>query len=54
MQRIALLVIASLYVSTPAFAGGEKATADSSTSTPAKKKSKKRSKRIAAFRGHNA
>jgi uncharacterized protein YcbK (DUF882 family) len=57
MQRIALLVVAALCVSTPALAGSEKATADSSSSdsTPAKsKKSKKRSKRVAAFSGHNA
>lgn len=57
MQRIALLVFAALCVSTPVFAGGEKATADDSSaaSTPAKKKSsKKRNKRVAAFSGHNA
>jgi len=54
MQRIALLVIAALCASTPAFAGAEKATADSSSSTPAKKKSKKRNKRVASFSGHNA
>ncbi len=56
MQRIALLVTAALCMSTPAFAGAEKATADSASSTPAKsKRSKKKSKkRVAAFRGHNA
>jgi uncharacterized protein YcbK (DUF882 family) len=58
MQRIALLLIAALCMSAPAYAGAEKATADSSSATPAKskksKKSKKRSKRVASFRGHNA
>jgi uncharacterized protein YcbK (DUF882 family) len=55
MQRLALLVIAALCTSAIAHAGAEKSTADSSSTTPAKaKKSKKRSKRVAAFRGHNA
>jgi uncharacterized protein YcbK (DUF882 family) len=55
MRRIALLVIAALCMGAPAFAGSEKATADSTSSTPAKKKSKKKKKkRVAAFRGHNA
>jgi uncharacterized protein YcbK (DUF882 family) len=57
MRRIALLVIAALFSSTPAFAGVEKATADSASATfapGAKKSSKKRKKRVAAFRGHNA
>src|SRR5262245_13216938 len=55
MRRIALCVIAALCVSAPAFAGAEKATADSASTTPAKKStSKKRKKRVAAFRGHNA
>ncbi|HEY5926784.1 MAG TPA: DUF882 domain-containing protein [Kofleriaceae bacterium] len=54
MQRIALLLIAVLCWSTPVFAGAEKSTADSTTSTPAKKRSKKSKKRVAAFRGHNA
>src|SRR6187551_2506384 len=55
MQRLALLVIAALFVSATAHAGAEKSTADSSSSTPAKvKKSQKRGKRVAAFRGHNA
>ncbi len=54
MRRIAPLLIAALCASTPAFAGAEKATADSSSSTPAKKRSKKSKKRVAAFRGHNA
>jgi uncharacterized protein YcbK (DUF882 family) len=58
MQRLALIVIASLCMSATAQAGAEKSTADSSSSTPGRsnsaKKSKKRSKRVAAFRGHNA
>jgi uncharacterized protein YcbK (DUF882 family) len=55
MQRLALLVIATLCMSATAHAGAEKSTADSSSSAPAKsKKSKKRNKRVAAFRGHNA
>jgi uncharacterized protein YcbK (DUF882 family) len=57
MQRIALMVIAALCVSAPAYAAAEKATADSSTATPAKSEKssrKKRKKRVAAFRGHNA
>jgi uncharacterized protein YcbK (DUF882 family) len=55
MQRLAFIVIASLCMSATAQAGAEKSTADSSSSTPAKsKKSKKRGKRVAAFRGHNA
>ena len=58
MPRITLLVIAALAVSAPghlAWAGAEKATADSASATPAKKsKSKKRGKRVAAFKGHNA
>jgi len=55
MRRTALFVIAALGLSAPAFAGAEKATADSESSTPAKKSSKKRSKkRVAAFQGHNA
>jgi len=56
MRRIALLVIATLALSAPghlASAGAEKSTADSASSTPAKK-SKKRGKRVAAFKGHNA
>lgn len=58
MQRIALLILAALCMSSPAHAGAEKSTAGSSSTsaTPAKsKKSKKRSKkRVAAFRGHSA
>jgi uncharacterized protein YcbK (DUF882 family) len=55
MQRIALLVVAALFVSAPAFAGAEKSSADSSSSSPAKKaKKKKKKKRVAAFSGHNA
>jgi uncharacterized protein YcbK (DUF882 family) len=54
MRRISLLLIAALCMSAPAFAGSEKATADSTTSTPAKKSVKKKKKRVAAFNGHNA
>lgn len=58
MQRIALLILAAVCMSSPAHAGAGKASADSSSSasTPAKsQKSKKRSKkRVAAFRGHSA
>src|SRR5262249_20940553 len=44
-----------LCVSTPVFAGNEKASADSSSAAaPAKKDRSKRNKRVAAFRGHNA
>jgi uncharacterized protein YcbK (DUF882 family) len=52
---MALLVIAALCLSAPAIAGNEKATADSTSSAPAKKKkSKKGKKRVATFRGHGA
>ena len=55
MQRIALLLVAALCASSPAFAGAEKATSEAASATPAKSsKSKKRKKRVAAFRGHNA
>ena len=50
---MALLVIAALSVSAPAFAGSDTA-ADAWSATPAKKKSKKSKKRVAAFKGHNA
>ena len=58
MQRIAPLLIAALCASTPAFAGAEKATPDAASVTGtgpvSSQKSKKRKKRVAAFRGHNA
>ncbi len=54
MQRIALVLIAALCVSTLAFAGAEKSTADSASAPERTSKSKKRKKRVAAFKGHNA
>ncbi len=54
MQRIALLILAALVMSSPAQAGAEKASADSASATPAKKSKKRSKKRVAAFSGHNA
>jgi uncharacterized protein YcbK (DUF882 family) len=61
MWRIVLLVVAAVCANAPggiAYAGAEKATANSSSSPSTQKSSKKRSnarkKRVAAFSGHNA